>query len=233
MQPANGNASRAERGPLLLLVGSAALFGGEAHSAEQAGWRVITARDGFEAQRQLSLEAPALLVVSFDLPPGPHGLDGCRSLKELSSSSAVIVLVGTGAVEARLSAFEADADDCIEHSVDVREFVARANALLRRCALPPLFLREGQFAAPDSQRPALAMNAVLDRVSAFSHHHGLSPQQKQILGLLASGLPLKLIGARIGCEHSTVRTHLHRMALKLGCSGSREILARLLSCDPA
>jgi len=162
---------------------------------------------------------------------GSARLEVCRALKARSGKSAAIILLATGTVEARLSAFQAKADDCIEHPVDVRELAARANALALRCDLPPLLA--DQHESNDVNLPGSARSArpILGRVSAFSVEHGLSPQQTQILSLLATGLPLKAIGSQVGCEHSTVRTHLHRIALKVGCSGTREILAHLLASD--
>lgn len=68
----------------------------------------------------------------------------------------------------------------------------------------------------------------------FSIRYSLSRREQEILVQLARGVPAKSIGCAIGCGHATVRTHLRRVYKKLGCSGSLELLARLLyeSAEP-
>lgn len=49
----------------------------------------------------------------------------------------------------------------------------------------------------------------------------LSPRETQIMALVADGLTNKQIGARLYLSPSTVKSHLARIAIKLGTEGDR------------
>jgi DNA-binding CsgD family transcriptional regulator len=74
-----------------------------------------------------------------------------------------------------------------------------------------------------------SLEAVHRRVARLRERCALSPREQQILVLVASGLELKAVGPQLGCAYSSVRTHLRRMAHKLNCSTTREILICLFS----
>lgn len=59
--------------------------------------------------------------------------------------------------------------------------------------------------------------------------HGLSPRQRQIIGLVALGLSDKEIGARLHLSHHTVRTYLDRLFQHLGCRTRTRAVALWLS----
>ncbi len=71
------------------------------------------------------------------------------------------------------------------------------------------------------------------RASAFGARYDLTTRQVEVLLALLDGVDVKAVGGRIGCGHSSVRTHLRRMAQKLGCSTTREIVIRFFSDDIA
>ncbi len=83
--------------------------------------------------------------------------------------------------------------------------------------------------ANDNVLDRTSAQLVEARVIAVARSHDLSARESQILVKLASGIDPKAIGHDLGCAYSTVRTHLRRIARKLGCGGTREILIRLLS----
>ena len=74
-----------------------------------------------------------------------------------------------------------------------------------------------------------AQEAVRCRAARLSERYALSQREHQVLVLVASGMELKAIGPHLGCAYSSVRTHLRRMAQKLGCTTTREILLCLFS----
>jgi DNA-binding CsgD family transcriptional regulator len=80
---------------------------------------------------------------------------------------------------------------------------------------------------PDEE--SFAKEGVVARhVGVFGRRHRLSVREVQIFLRLVLGSP-KAIGASLGCEYETVRTHLRRMQKKLGCAGTRELLVRFIS----
>jgi two-component system, NarL family, nitrate/nitrite response regulator NarL len=64
------------------------------------------------------------------------------------------------------------------------------------------------------------------RVIAFAGRYRLSQREREILAQMVLGVHLKEIGSRIGCAYPTVRTHVRRMAAKLGCGGAREVILK-------
>jgi len=214
---------------LLLVVSGRVLekFG----TIEQTGsWRVEWTSDSQDALQRIETAAPAMLIVSAALrKPPPNGFDLCRRLRALSPQSASLLVLPRGPIEVRLSAFDASADDCLEEPFDIRELAARSNALARRGGFGPLFA----VAAPATTAPRGSGSDVMrSRAAALARRRGLSPREGQILALLGAGVAPKAIGSNLGCGHATVRTHLRRIGLKLGCAGTQEILLRLFSVEP-
>jgi DNA-binding NarL/FixJ family response regulator len=54
----------------------------------------------------------------------------------------------------------------------------------------------------------------------------LTPREREVLSMLAEGLPNKLIAARLGISEHTVKTHLEAIFDKLGASTRAEAVAR-------
>ena len=54
----------------------------------------------------------------------------------------------------------------------------------------------------------------------------LTPREHEILGMLAEGLPNKLIASRLGISDHTVKTHLEAIFEKLGASNRADAVAR-------
>lgn len=54
----------------------------------------------------------------------------------------------------------------------------------------------------------------------------LTPRQRQVLALLAEGVPAKVIAVRLGLAEPTVRNHIRAILHALGCHSQLEALAR-------
>lgn len=54
----------------------------------------------------------------------------------------------------------------------------------------------------------------------------LTPRQRQVLELLARGVPAKVIAARLGISLTTVRNHIHAVLVELRCHSQLEAIAR-------
>ena len=72
-------------------------------------------------------------------------------------------------------------------------------------------------------------NYTLHRSQTIEACH-LSPREKEIVRLVAEGLPNKCIGAVLEISSWTVATHVHRIFSKLGVSSRAAMVARL--ADP-
>jgi DNA-binding NarL/FixJ family response regulator len=157
------------------------------------------------------LHATAIEVLPRDLdalPPIPIVV----LLRETPPRDAIPTLLAAGArgvlpddatVEEIAAAVEAAAAGLVIVSADqVGDLVGS-----RPAAAPP-----GEF--PGARRRSSG------RVPA------LTPREREILAMLAEGLPNKLIASRLGISDHTVKTHLEAIFDKLGASTRAEAVAR-------
>lgn len=96
------------------------------------GYRVTSA-DGGEALRRIVEEEDIDLVVLDITMPGEDGLSLARFLRE-TRDVGIIMLTAAGDVIDRIVGLEMGADDYLAKPVDLREFLARVKAVLRRSA---------------------------------------------------------------------------------------------------
>jgi two-component system response regulator TctD len=99
----------------------------------QSGYAVDWERDGAAAQEILAYQAYDAAVVDIGLP----GLDGIailRGMRARGDRTPVLMLTARSAMEDRIDALDIGADDYLAKPFDVREFLARCRALMRRAA---------------------------------------------------------------------------------------------------
>ena len=91
--------------------------------------------------------------------------------------------------------------------------------------------RPNEESSVSSERIPLGQvhGVVAIRVGQFGRRHRFSVREEQIFLRLVLGNHPKAIGASLGCEYETVRTHIRRIQKKLGCTGTRELLVRFIS----
>jgi two-component system, OmpR family, alkaline phosphatase synthesis response regulator PhoP len=101
---------------------------------KQAGFRVLTARDGQTALTVARHERPNLVVLDLMLPGGMDGLDVCRAVRQdaVLGNVPIIMLTARGEETDRLIGLELGADDYVTKPFSPREVVARVRAVLRR-----------------------------------------------------------------------------------------------------
>ena len=94
------------------------------------GYRVLTAYDGVEALRLAREGHPDLIVLDLMLP-GIDGLQVCRTLRQESDVS-IIMLTARTTDQNKLTGLELGADDYVTKPFSPRELAARVRAVLRR-----------------------------------------------------------------------------------------------------
>jgi two-component system alkaline phosphatase synthesis response regulator PhoP len=105
---------------------------------EQAGYVVLTAYDGEQAQRVIRRERPDLIVLDVMLP-GRDGFELTRWLRADESLASIPVLLLTARLEDsdKMLGFELGADDYLTKPFNPHEVVARVRAILRRSGQTP------------------------------------------------------------------------------------------------
>lgn len=99
---------------------------------DHAGHVGVAAHDGREAL-QLFTTDDALDVIVLDIGlPDADGRDVCQALRSAGQPAPVLFLTALGAVHDRLAGFSAGADDYLPKPFDVKELIARVEALAKR-----------------------------------------------------------------------------------------------------
>jgi two-component system alkaline phosphatase synthesis response regulator PhoP len=99
---------------------------------EQAGFGVLTAKDGTLALATFRAERPDLIVLDLGLP-GMDGLDVARAVRK-DSNVPIVMLTARGEESDKLVGLELGADDYLVKPFSPKELVARVRAVLRRTA---------------------------------------------------------------------------------------------------
>ncbi len=147
---------------ILVVDDEAVLVDTIAYNLEQAGYRVITAKDGASALEAAHRETPDLIILDIMLPE-MDGLEVCRLLRREKNTATTPILMLTAKTEEidKVIGLEVGADDYVTKPFGRRELLARVRALLRRADYPstreeiPLQLEAGQE-APRATRELVA-----------------------------------------------------------------------------
>src|SRR5918996_831863 len=96
---------------------------------QDAGFRVIEALESGEGVRNTLDASPRIIIVGEEMPP-IDGVDLLPVLRRLTESP--IIALGSGGEMAMVNALFQGADFYLTRPVNLREFMARIRALLRR-----------------------------------------------------------------------------------------------------
>lgn len=102
-----------------------------AHRFRKAGHAVDVAADAATARDFVSVQGFDLMILDHNLPDGT-GIELLRELRRRDTPTPVLMLTARDAVEDRVAALDAGADDYLVKPFDLRELEARARALMRR-----------------------------------------------------------------------------------------------------
>lgn len=105
-------------------------------------------------------ELPYDLCILDVQVPGPDGLEVLKALKKHRPDSKVFMLTSRAAIDNRLKGFALGADDYVPKPFDMRELIARIDAILRRPqAVAPMVLTH-KYLQLDKGRRELKKNGV-------------------------------------------------------------------------
>ena len=158
---------------------------------------VATAADGEAAVALATEHRPDVVLMDLSMP-GLDGIEATRRIVADDADAQIVVLTSLSDRERIVAALEAGATGYLLKDAEPDELIRGIRAAARGEA--PL--------APKAAR------AVLDtRVRQPSVR--LSAREREVLALVAEGLPNKLVAGRLGISEKTVKTHLTNVFQKI------------------
>jgi len=184
---------------------------------QRAGYRVITAADGFEGLTRARDDRPDLILLDIMLP-GVDGWQVCRQLRE-TADVPIILLTVLQREDQIARGLYLGADDYLAKPWSKRELLARIRALLRRANTTP------PKKAPDIPPCEALIVDPMQRIVAFQDKKiALTSTELRLLIYLARRLGqvvpyAELIdqvwGNKIEGDLDTLRVHVHNLRRKL------------------
>lgn len=101
------------------------------HCLQPHGHRLLDASDGTEGLRVALSQHPELVVLDVNLP-NLTGFEVCEALRRADYGGAILMLTARHSIDDKVAGLKRGADDYMGKPFDLREFVARIDALLRR-----------------------------------------------------------------------------------------------------
>jgi RNA polymerase sigma factor (sigma-70 family) len=151
-------------------------------------------------------DGPACLVLDVRLP-GESGLDLQATLREARRRLPIIFLTGHATVPASVRAMKGGALDFLQKPVD-------DEALLE--GIQRALTRSRQTQAEEAEQAAIRRR--LDT---------LTPREREVLELVATGMLNKQIGERLGVAEKTVKVHRGRAMRKMAADSVASLVRAL------
>ncbi len=178
--------------------------------------------DGNEGLEK-AMESPFDLIILDIMLPGKDGLEVCRQLRSAQNATPILMLTAKSEEIDKVLGLELGADDYLTKPFSIREFIARAKALMRRAER----VQQPKAAARSGSKLVFGELAIdLDRkkVTLGGKRVDLSRKEFELLALLASNPGKSYDRSRIlslvwgydfdGYEH-TVNSHINRLRSKI------------------
>lgn len=191
---------------------------------ETEGFEVSLLASGADISERLSISAPDVLVLSWNLP-GASGIDVCRRVRADQSTirMPIVLLAPAGGEDVRLAGLSVGADECLVKPFSPLELVVRVKNLLRRTnpSLLDHMLKVGD----------LTLDREAHRVHRQKREVRLGPKEFRLLEFLMrspgrvysrSELKASLWGDDAAVDERAIDVHIGRLrkGISLGKSDS-------------
>lgn len=172
------------------------------------------ASEGIEAVRQVELKRPRVVLMDITMP-GVGGLEATRQIKQRNPSTAVIFLTVHESEEYFLEALRCGAEGYVPKSAPASEVL---EAIRSAC--------EGNVYVHPSVARFLVRNMFNSKSATpnADSYSALTPREREILSLVASGLSTTEMAERLYLSPNTVHRHRTSLMQKLGLHDRLDLL---------
>lgn len=184
---------------------------------QRAGYRVIFARDGREAQVKIESRPPDLIVLDLMLPI-MNGFELTRWLRDQSNIPIIMLTARRDEID-RITGLEMGADDYVIKPFSPQELVSRVRAVLRRSKIAKSEVGEKPITFP-----SLIIDPQTRLVTIDDNEIGLTAKEFDTLWLLTqhprqvfsrSQILENVWGISEYIDPSTVTVHIRRLREKI------------------
>jgi DNA-binding NarL/FixJ family response regulator len=161
---------------------------------------IASAATGLQAVEAALEHSPDVVLMDVEMPE-MDGIAAARALRESGSTAHVVMLTTFSDRERIFAALDAGALGYLLKDAEPEEIVRGVRAA-------------AQGDSPLAARAAREM--IADRRRSTGGATGLSPREREVLALVAQGLPNKLIARRLEISEKTVKSHLTRVFAQIG-----------------
>ncbi len=177
-----------------------------------AGHETVMAHDGGEALRRFGADSGIdVMVIDIGLPDS-DGRDVCQALRSAGQNAPVLFLTALGAVHDRLAGFGAGGDDYVAKPFELKELIARLEALGRR-GRPPLSTTSGLELDPARHAVRTPAGEALLTPTEFRMLAAITSRPDEVVrrrSVIAAGWPEGAVVAE-----NTVDSFMRRIRTKL------------------
>jgi two-component system response regulator MprA len=181
-------------------------------SMKLRGHEVLSAHNGGEALRQFGAGSRIDVIILDIGLPDSDGRDVCQALRSAGQSAPVIFLTAYGEMHDLLAGFNSGGDDYLAKPFDIKEVIARVEALA---------LRGRAATAPV---PGLTLDASLHAIVSGERQVRLTPTEFRMLAALTSR-PGEVVRRRVvvaaawpdgaHVSENTIDSYIRRIRAKL------------------
>ena len=174
----------------LIELDSELLVTGEASDAEEG------------VEKAVELE-PDLILLDLNMPR-INGIETLKLLRDAGITSRVVVFTVSDNEEDVIAALKAGADGYLLKDMEPEELLTNLNQAAN-----------GKMVISERLSTVLAQALQSNRKRTGPDINSLSPREKQIIKLIAGGLPNKLIARKLNITEGTVKVHVKHLFKKL------------------
>jgi DNA-binding NarL/FixJ family response regulator len=153
---------------------------------------------------------PDVVLLDFRLPDGT-GAQAAAAIRKIRPEAKMIFLTREDSDEARFAAVQSGASAFIHKSKAASEVVTTIRDVARGRMLIT---------------PRTIATLLAKRRASEAQLESLTVREKEVLRLLAEGLPSRGVALKLGISYTTVRTHIRSLGGKLGAHSKLEAIVK-------